>query len=299
MKKLQLLSALAIVPMMFACDKNDEDPMDPMDPTTKTLTLNIDNLADVGDDATYEGWIVVNGAPISTGTFDVDADGNLSQSTFTVAIADLDAATDFVLSIEPVPDTDEAPSAIKIMGGSFSGSDAEVSTDHGAALGDDFSSSMGNYILATPTTIDMTDENSGLWFLHIGSGGPEVGLDLPTLPAGWKYEGWAVIDGSPISSGTFSAVDTEDDSALYSGSDDDGPPFPGEDYVANAPSGSSFPTDLAGGVAVISIEPFPDNDPAPFQLKPLVGMIDVSATDHTNYTMDNMTTGFPSGTVSR
>ena len=299
MKKLQLLSALAIVPMMFACDKNDEDPMDPMDPTTKTLTLNIDNLADVGDDATYEGWIVVNGAPISTGTFDVDADGNLSQSTFTVAIADLDAATDFVLSIEPVPDTDEAPSAIKIMGGSFSGSDAEVSTDHGAALGDDFSSSMGNYILATPTTNDMTDENSGLWFLHIGSSGPEVGLDLPTLPAGWKYEGWAVIDGSPVSSGTFSAVDTEDDSALYSGSDNDGPPFPGEDYVANAPSGSSFPTDLAGGVAVISIEPYPDNDPAPFQLKPLVGMIDASATDHTNYTMDNMSTGFPSGTVSR
>lgn len=299
MKKLQLLSALAIIPMMFACDKNENDPMDPADPTTKTLTLNIDNLSDVGADATYEGWIIVNSTPISTGTFNVDADGNLSQSTFTVSIADLDAATDFVLSIEPVPDNDASPSAIKIMGGSFSGSDAAVSTDHGAALGDDFSSSMGGYILATPTTNDMTDENSGIWFLNIGSSGPEVGLDLPTLPAGWKYEGWAVIDGSPVSSGTFSAIDTADDSALYSGSDNDGPPFPGEDYVANAPTGSTFPTDLAGGVAVISIEPFPDNDPAPFQLKPLVGMILANATDHTNYTMDNMSSGFPSGTVTR
>lgn len=299
MKKLQLLSALAIIPMMFACDKNENDPMDPADPTTKTLTLNIDNLSDVGADATYEGWIVVDGAPKSTGTFNVDADGNLSQSTFTVSISDLDAATDFVLSIEPVPDTDDAPSAIKIMGGSFIGSDAAVSTDHGAALGDDFSSSMGDYILATPTTNDMTDENSGIWFLHIGSSGPEVGLDLPTLPAGWKYEGWAVIDGSPVSSGTFSAVDTEDDMALFSGSDNAGPPFPGEDYVANAPTGSTFPTDLAGGVAVISIEPYPDNDPAPFQLKPLVGMISVTATDHTNYTMDNMSSGFPAGTVTR
>lgn len=299
MKKLQLLSALVIITMVFACDKKEDDPMDPMDPTTKTLTLNIDNLADVGDDATYEGWIIVNGAPKSTGTFDVDEDGNLSQSTFTLAIADLDAATDFVLSIEPVPDNDAAPSAIKILGGSFSGNDAEVSTDHGAALGDDFSSAMGDYILATPTTNDMTDENSGIWFLHIGSNGPEVGLDLPTLPAGWKYEGWTVIGGSPVSSGTFSAVNTEDDAAPYSGSDNDPPPFPGEDYVENAPGSTPFPTDLAGGVAVISIEPFPDNDPAPFQLKPLLGMISATATDHTNYTMDNISAGFPSGTVSR
>ena len=111
MKTIKLASLLLAGTTIFAaCDKENETET-PNDPTTKTMTLNIDNLEDVGDDYTYEGWIIVDGAPVSTGTFDVDADGNLSKSSFSVDIAQLDAATDFVLSIEPVPDNDPAPSA--------------------------------------------------------------------------------------------------------------------------------------------------------------------------------------------
>ena len=78
----------------------------------------------------------------------------------------------------------------------------------------------------------------------------------------------------------------------------DGPPFPGEDYLVNAPSGLSFPTDLAGGKAVISIEPVPDNSDAPFLLKPLVGDIASDAMDHTTYSL-GQNLNFPTGTVSR
>lgn len=53
------------------------------------------------------------------------------------------------------------------------------------------------------------------------------------------------------------------------------------------PSGLSFPIDLRGGTVVISIEPVPDNSDAPFVLKPLVGMIEMGASDHTLYGMSN------------
>lgn len=71
--------------------------------------------------------------------------------------------------------------------------------------------------------------------------GPTAGLTLATLPAGWKYEGWAVINGTPVSTGTFTSASAADDSAPFSGATA-GPPFPGEDFLQNAPSGLTFPT---------------------------------------------------------
>ncbi|MCF8368699.1 MAG: anti-sigma factor [Bacteroidales bacterium] len=298
MKKQLILLLLVPVMIFTACTKDENDDMNT--PTSGELKLNLTNLMASASDEQYEGWIIVNGTPKSTGTFTVDASGMLSKTTFMVNATDLSAATDFVLSIEPSPDNDPAPSAIKIIGGSFSGSNASVSAAHGAALGNDFSSISGKFIFATPTTSTMDDELSGIWFLDLSSGSPMTGLDLPVLPAGWKYEGWTVINGTPVTSGTFSMVDAADDAAPYSGSDAGGPPFPGEDYVANAPAGQSFPTNLSGATGVISIEPDPDNSPDPFVFKPLVGTAPANAQDHVTYDMmSNVAGSFPSGTVSR
>jgi hypothetical protein len=296
MKKNMILLALVPVLIFTACKKEEEEMMEPQD----NLTLNFTNLATSGTGEQYEGWIIVNGSPVSTGTFTVDANGNLSKSTFTVSESDLAAATDFVLSIEPLPDNDPAPSAIKILGGAFSGNSATITAAHPAALGNDFTSVSGTYILATPTTATMDDELSGVWFLELASGSPMVGLDLPSLPSGWKYEGWAVIDGMPVTTGTFSMADMADDSAPFSGSDNSAPPFPGEDFVANAPSGKSFPTNLAGATIVISVEPYPDNSPDPFAFKPLLGTAPAGAADHKDYElMDHVSASFPTGMVMR
>ena len=155
----------------------------------------------------------------------------------------------------------------------------------------------GSYILATPTNGDNTDENSGIWFLSLASGNPAEGLDLPTLPAGWQYEGWAVIGGTPVTTGRFTETDAVDLSDPFSGVEP-GPPFPGEDFLVNAPAGLTFPTDLAGETAVISIEPEPDDSPAPFTLKPLVGAIDANATDHVTYSIPTNLASFPTGTAT-
>jgi hypothetical protein len=187
-----------------------------------------------------------------------------------------------------------------MMAGDFSGSSASLST----GIVGDFSTAAGKYILATPTNGGDTDENSGIWFLDLATGSPTAGLDLPTLPEGWKYEGWVVINGQAVTSGTFTNTRATDDADPFSSTmplpDVNGTDgfFPGEDYLVNAPEGLNFPTDIAGGTTVISIEPSPDNSPMPFTLKPLMQGIPAMATDHVVYEM-GQNLNFPVGTVSR
>jgi len=271
----------------------------------RTLDLDFTGVDPLSNDYHYEGWAIINGEARSTGKFNLDAAGDfftvggveIPNGEFDVDF-DLDDATVIVISIEPAGDTDAIPSDTKFLAGDVVGDDADLTVAATQALGDDFTTSTGKVILATPTNGSGTNELSGIWFLDLGSGSPEVGLSLPTLPTGWKYEGWAVISGQPVTSGKFTAVDMADESAPYSGPQP-GPPFPGEDYLENAPAGLVFPTDLSGDIVVISVEPDPDDDTAPFVLKPLVYQLPTPAQDHFTYDMDNQAgMTFPTGTAS-
>ncbi len=291
MTRIFKLLVLAVVALTVTfCNDDDDDQL------LKDLTLNISGLENLGSDYVYEGWIIVNNNPITTGRFSVNDNGVLSESSFKLDSEQLEAATTFILTIEPAVGDDPSPSAVHILAGDFNGNSGQLTIGHGAALGNNFANSSGSYILATPTDGAMTNENSGIWFLDLSSGSPSVGLSLPTLPAGWKYEGWAV-SGGPISTGKFTSLNIADEFDGFSGTMG-GPPFPGEDFLVNAPAGFTFPIDLAGGIAVISIEPDPDNSPNPFLLKPLVADIPVNAVDHTTYSL-NQNLNFPIGTVNR
>ena len=295
MKNFQWILIFSFFSFTFltSCDSDEEPTVD-----TATFTANFNGLEDLGDDYAYEGWLIVDGAPVSAGIFTVDADGNPSATEFEVNADDLANATTYVLTIEPSPDSDAAPSAVHILAGDFSGNNAALTVNHGAAVGDDFTASTGTYILATPTDTDGTNEASGVWWLD-PTAGPGAGLDLPELPEGWIYEGWAVIDGTPVSTGTFRSATGADSDGTFSG-DQPGPPFPGEDFLRNAPDGLTFPTDLRGGAVVISVEPVPDNSAAPFTLKPLVGPVDADALDHSPLSMNNNATATnPTGSVSK
>lgn len=287
MKNLLILSLVA-ASIFSACGNTDD---------LSNLDLNITGLEDLGADYAYEGWVIVDGAPVSTGTFTVNESGALSQSSFEVDAANLEAATMFVLSIEPVPDSDPAPAPTKLLSGAFSDNSATLAT---ATVGDGFDAATGYYFLATPTgTGAANEEFSGIWFIDNSSGSMQPGLDLPALSDGWKYEGWVVIDGTPLSTGTFTSGSGSDASAPFSGANG-GPAFPGEDFLINAPSGITFPTDLRGKTAVISIEPSPDNSAAPFALKPLVSNIPAGLTPMTATAMMNNTgASFPVGSVNR
>lgn len=293
MKKL-ILSIMGLA--LFATSCSDDDSVST--PINSNLNLNLTGLEDLGSDFVYEGWIIVNGSPVTTGRFSINATGVLSQSSFPVLKTVLDAATTFVLTIEPAVGDDPAPSNVHVLAGDFSGTNGNLTIQHSAALGSDFTSSVGKYILATPTDSDMTNEDSGVWFLDNSGASPVAGLTLPTLPAGWKYEGWAVVNGTPISTGTFLSPSGMDSSGMFSGANAS-PPFPGEDFLMNAPNGVTFPTSLLGKTVVISVEPSPDNSPAPFALKPLVHNVPTTASTHTVLSMDQNLSAVPTGTVSR
>lgn len=290
MIKKMFLVVLALGMLATSCSNDDDNSSNMTD-----LVLNLSGLEALGDDFVYEGWIIVNGSPVSTGTF---SSVTFPQS-FTVNAEQLDNASTFVLSIEPAVDPDPAPAATKILAGDFSGNSANISSN---GIVGDFSTASGNYILATPTDSDNMNEESGVWFLDNSSGSAVDGLSLPNLPDGWKYEGWAVIGGTPVSTGTFTDVSDFDDNAttsIFKGDDGDGPAYPGEDFLQNAPSGLTFPTNLRGTTIVISVEPSPDNSLAPFTLKPLAHMVPVAAMTHTTITMGTGPVVSLSGTVTR
>ncbi|NQV72245.1 anti-sigma factor [bacterium] len=294
--RILVLALLVSSISLAACDSDSGS-------SQEGFTLNLSGVEPLTNGFHYEGWLIIDGAPVSTGKFNISASGSLVDlrgsaigSGLFELEADVNAAAAFVLTIEPSGDTDSIPSTTKYLGGDISGDSASLSTAHGSSLGGSFTASTGEYILATPTNGSNTNENSGIWWLNPTGASVVAGLDLPSLPAGWKYEGWVVISGTPVTTGTFDSVSGVDGFDGFSGTQG-GPPFPGEDFLVNAPSGLSFPTDLSGGTAVISIEPYPDSDPAPFTLKPLVGPIPASAADHTVFSMNNNASSFPTGSV--
>jgi hypothetical protein len=268
---------------------------------TASLTLSFDGLTNVGDDLAYEGWIIVDEAPVSTGVFHVDDDGNLDTDTFEVDAAQAAAASLFVLTIEPEPDSDPAPSATHILAGPLESGSATLTVDHMAAIGTDFSEAAGEYILATPSNGGMPDPdyNQGIWWLVPGES-PMAGLELAEAPTGWEYEGW-VVDTSgdspvPYSTGRFTMVSAADaDGAGPTGGAEDSPPFPGQDYVTDTV------LDLASGDfnAVISLEPALDGDPeAPFVIKPLSDMIEDVMPPMTQDMSNTVADTLPTGTAT-
>ena len=123
------LTALILGLFIFSsCNKDDDETSI----ESQTLTLNISGLEDLGSDYAYEGWIIVDGVPVSAGIFTVDASGTPSQNSFGVNTDDLAAASAYILTIEPSPDSDPDPSSVHILAGDFSGTSASLSISHSA-----------------------------------------------------------------------------------------------------------------------------------------------------------------------
>lgn len=245
--------------------------------------LNLEPLA-VGH---YEGWAVFGEEKVSTGVFDT-TDNLTFTSDRNLALADVIAIT-----IEPEGDDDDIPSGVIVLAGDVTGSRVDLTFPV------DVSNVSGSYILATPSDGENNNEDSGVWFVNIGD---ELtpSLTLPTLPEGWKYEGWAVNNDQPLTTGRFVSASGADEFDGYSG-DEGVPPFPGEDFIRNAPNGITFPIMLSDGDSkvVVSIEPDINGvDPTgdgPFQVKPLHADVAAGATDHTSYSMELDMSSVPSG----
>lgn len=262
-----------------------------------SINVQMIGLENLGPTSVYEGWVIVNGVAKTAGRFTVDDKGVMSQTNFPIASADIASTTAYVLTIEPKNDPDPGPTDTHLLAGNFDAArtQASLSVAHPSALGNDFTGATGRFFLATPTNGDADTNDQGIWWIDASSGSPAPGLSLPSLPRGWVYEGWVVVDGKPTSTGRFTNADgpDSDGGGPAAGTVAPAPPYPGQDFINPA-------LKLPGGMAVISIEPEPDNSPAPFLLKPLLSNPIASSTGPANpQIMANQASKLnPTGTVT-
>ena len=230
----------------------------------------------------YEGWSIIGGSPVSTGRWNIEADGTVvsvdASGTATGTLGTTDSfvspvsadhanSTAYVLTLEPNGDTDAGPSKVHIVAGRYNGNTAEAVVENRSAIGTDFAEVAGSFILAAPTG---GADDQGLWYFN----GESSALSLPDLPEGWNYEGWVVdtAAGVPYSTGIFHDASGPDwdGAGPYAGPNAENfPPVPGQDFV------QGMPLDLDNGnfITVISVEPADDPDPAPFAIKILTSDI--------------------------
>ncbi|HEA30522.1 MAG TPA: hypothetical protein ENH91_11095 [Leeuwenhoekiella sp.] len=292
MRKYKLLMLVAIGGMLLSSCSGDDDNS----ASTATVKLEVIGLQPLENNVEYEAWIVVNGENKSLGRF---TDVSFPKQ-FRASATDVDNATQFKLSIEPGNDPSQEISNTVLLSGNFAGNGAQL--DIRGTLGS-FENASGVFMLKTPTDNNENNEQSGVYWQRPDN---RAGLQLPSLPEGWKYEGWVRVPTTSgtvnLSTGTFSQPAGRDDFLPYSMTVNAPPAFPGEDFLnlnLLSKSGVNTIPDLRGKQVFISIEPSPDNDGnEPFILQPLSVEAGIELAPALN-TMDLKTASFPVGTASK
>ncbi len=291
MKKILVLIALSVGVFFVSCSKDDDGG-----PSTTTIALDTAGLKVLSGGSTYQGWLIVDGKPKPTSKF-TDPTGIVNLEAFT---SDIEKATQFILTIEPYRDEDDAPSDSKILIGNFNGNTADLDF---ASVVADLKATSGEFVLKTPTDdvggVNNGNDQFGVWFVNSQE---NASLVLPVLASGWIYEGWVDFESKILSTGRFSKVTGIDQGNFYSGSGGSIPEFPGEDFLMipnQVPvSGIELPAEVTGKRVFITVEPIKDFDPAPFFIEPLSGVAGIT-TGTSNSIVMNSNTTTPSGIVTR
>ncbi len=251
MKRL-IISAVAVAVLSFAgCEYFENSDT----ANISSFEVSLSGLPLLPSSLTYVGWFDGDDIP-ATYLFDKDADANgkIFYSNNQTPLKILDSAQIFYITIESKADVGAPnfrPSSRIILEGRFTKGAANLWISEDA---DKYSSARTKFSLDTPTDNPAANDYSGLWFADsLDAGTPAQGLDLPVLYDGWIYEGWIEINGQFLSTGRFSNPAAADLFNGFSGTST-AYPFPGEDFLNNAPSGFTFPLDLRGSRVHISLE---------------------------------------------
>lgn len=285
MMKRNLMPVLALMVLFAAgCDSGD---VIEQEVAKVQIRLELENLQPLQDGYTYQAWAKIGFQTLPSERFNVvengsfvNSSGQFIQNAFIFA-EDISDASEVFITIEDKRDSDETPSGTIVMAGDVTASTAILSANHPLALDASFEGQSGSFMLLNWVSGASVDETSGLWFIDGSRTAPSAGLSLPSLPDGWTYEGWIESGGTFVSTGTFRDNSGHDLERLYSSSDT--PPFPGEDFLENAPEGVTFPLDPSGGTVRVSVEPFPDDTVLPYGIFVLSGAVPATPTAGTSY----------------
>jgi len=325
MKKLLFL-LLPLILLLASC--KDVKTTETLPSPNGTFTLQLSNLPALPDSLVLAAWIMdetgrvihkfgkldyPSGATSFTGNFQVTL-SEFQQNTLNqfvcISVEDKDSlltdstSSNVFILISKIRNNSSNLTVVpkKISDVAF-GSDFDdqkyVGSDTSAAIPPSFKTAKGVYTVFTPTGVD-ANTNSGVWFLNYKSDGVyETGLRIPELPAGWAYKGWVKVNGTYLPVGEFTLAAGNDAQNLYVGTKPM-PAFPGEDFIQNAPSGISFPLNLAGQEVMISLEPigfngYNKNEPFPLIL--FHGAIPTPVSNTASTILQNTSSSFPTGTA--
>ncbi|MGD2122503.1 MAG: hypothetical protein PVJ76_12195 [Gemmatimonadota bacterium] len=300
------LLLLTYLPLGCGGDSNTTGPEG-----SSLVTLSLTGLKPLGDGLNYQAWLIAGtlsepwGSPLAL--FDVDQDGRLVDPVAdTVLVEPLQGRLDpadvigVAVSLETSDTLLSYSSYTFLLGGDLVQGTATLTTEHWIAFDASLTSSSGRFVLKTPTDADQENELGGIWFIDTGLEPVGPGLELPGAPEGWVYEGWVVVEEVEISTGKFLGPTGADSANTYSGSLA-APAFPGEDFLAGAPSGLVFPPDLSGALVFVTMEPWMEWDVGPdqpFPLRILEAVIPADAAPLAPYEMLPLLDQLPSGTVT-
>ncbi|MCA9390108.1 hypothetical protein KC571_01785 [candidate division WWE3 bacterium] len=274
-------------------------------PAPRYVSLVLDNLPTLAN-GHYAAWVVGLNSTYQVGEFNVNESGKLTtldgneiaENEF--ILGDFSETPDEVIVTIEVGDTNVSePSATVLMRGKLQNG---IGAMEFSAV--DLSAAEGTFVLATPTNGADTDETSGIWFISLNDDKTEesAGLTVPTAPEGWQYAGWVDYNGVILETGKFVSPNAADFLGLYNG-DQDAPPFPGEDFINNAPNTieSGFPIALPSDNTrvYVTLEPISEEfAEETLGLEVFSANVAADAQPQTNYSFERVyQDNFPSGLV--
>lgn len=254
MKKYLIAVFLILIITITGCDYfENSDTLN-----TASLEVNLTGLPAIPDTMTFVCWYAQDNTkfkPIRAFNLDADANGNIYFKS-EQPLGHLTNAQILKVTVDRKAAINDPnftfSSARVILSGRIKNANCTFDVGERAEQMNNISAV---YTLSTPTNGTGTDELSGVWFIDslLTAAAPVAGLKLPALYSGLRYEGWVEINGTYVSTGRFSNPKAADLFKGYS-STSAGYPFPGEDFLLNAPAGLTFPTDLSGQKVLVSLE---------------------------------------------
>lgn len=298
MRRSFVVSALLLL-MMQGCGNTpgEFNPLPAAFGDLRGLALGFEGLLPLGEgEGRYVLWVnLENRDIVGLGPFNVNSAGRPINPDGEVinrfaAAENLFSAVSVLITIAPGGTPGPTPGQAVILQGPFLDGVAELRVPAPLLI----EGSAGSYRVFTPTNGPDTAEGSGAWSMDFDG---EALLQLPPLNNIYAWEHYMIIDGQTLSMGRFNSAASPDFNNPFSGPLP-APPFPGEDFLFNAPAGIVFPADLAGARLLLTLEPIFDDTADPSQLVVLEAVLPGGLQGGEIIELTNRTADFPTGTAA-
>lgn len=291
------LIILLLLVMVPACGETPSEfrPLPAALGDLRGVALGFEGLQQL-DKGIYSAWLrLEKGERVGLGGFNVNDNGQPIDNQGSVidrftANETLFSTVSITIAIEPSGSIGDAPSEAVILQGPFIDGIAALIVPAPPGIGD----TSGSYRVFTPTDGPNTNEGAGVWAV---SANGEATLALGDLNSLYRFEHFMVINGMPITMGRFETADSGDFANPWSGPlHSEAPEVPGEDFLANAPAGFTFPVNLSGSQLLVTLEAIYMDLVEPSQLVVLSGTLPTVVGGEI-IQLTNRTANFPTGTA--